>query len=234
MVKLGLASEEARSAADETGHTASQQLLSDYSVTPGATPILRTPRTPAGEDTLLQEAQNLIALQNVQTPLKGGENTPLHESLTGTGFEGMQPKRQAIQTPNVVLGTPFRTPGQSGSGSTPRMQTPRAAAGGMTPGQTPVRDQLSINPEDALDDGFERSIKQQQLEMRAQLRTGLMGLPAPRNDFEIVVPENGVILPEAMESDFVEDAAEIDERKAQLRREEGGSCCHGDKVMLPW
>ena len=29
-----------------------------------------------------------------------------------------------------------------------------------------------------------------QLEMKAQLRAGLSNLPAPRNDFEIVVPEN--------------------------------------------
>ena len=29
-----------------------------------------------------------------------------------------------------------------------------------------------------------------QLEMKAQLRAGLGNLPSPRNDFEIVVPEN--------------------------------------------
>ena len=29
-----------------------------------------------------------------------------------------------------------------------------------------------------------------QLEMKARLRAGLSNLPAPRNDFEIVVPEN--------------------------------------------
>ena len=50
---------------------ASRHLLADYSVTPSATPILRTPRTPANEDTILKEAQTILALQNVQTPLKG-------------------------------------------------------------------------------------------------------------------------------------------------------------------
>lgn len=70
VVKLGLASEEARAVAGEEGG-ASQQLLADYSITPSATPILRTPRTPAGQDTILQEAQNLLALQHVATPLKG-------------------------------------------------------------------------------------------------------------------------------------------------------------------
>ena len=134
--------------------SASQQLLANYSMTPGATPgVFRTPRTPAHEDTILQEAQNIIALQNVQTPLKGGENVPLHE----TSFEGITPRKQTVQTPNVVLGTPFRTPSQVGPGSTPKMlmQSPHSAGvapafGGMTPGQTPVRDQLSINPDDAL------------------------------------------------------------------------------------
>ena len=52
-------------------NSASQHLLADYSVTPAATPVLRTPRTPANEDTILQEAQTILALQNVQTPLKG-------------------------------------------------------------------------------------------------------------------------------------------------------------------
>lgn len=125
VVKLGLASEEARAI---DGSEASQHLLADYSVTPGATPALRTPRTPAAQDTILQEAQTILALQNVQTPLKGGENTPLHES----NFEGITPKKAAIQTPNMVLGTPFRTPGQSGAGSTPRSMTPRVGAGGGT------------------------------------------------------------------------------------------------------
>ena len=70
VVKLGQASEETRALAGEEGG-ASQHLLADYSITPSATPILRTPRTPANQDTILQEAQNLIALQNVATPLKG-------------------------------------------------------------------------------------------------------------------------------------------------------------------
>ena len=109
------------------GSEASQHLLADYSVTPGATPSLRTPRTPAAQDTILQEAQNILALQNVQTPLKGGENTPLHES----DFDGVTPKKALVQTPNVVLGTPFRTPGQGGPGSTPRTVTPQR--GGTTP-----------------------------------------------------------------------------------------------------
>ena len=128
VVKLGLASEDSRAI---DGSEASQHLLADYSVTPGATPALRTPRTPAAQDTILQEAQTILALQNVQTPLKGGENTPLHES----SFEGVTPKKAVVQTPNMVLGTPFRTPGQPGPGSTPQTLTPQRGVGGGTPAQ---------------------------------------------------------------------------------------------------
>ena len=158
----------------------------------------------------------------------GGENTVLNE----TSFEGVTPKKRTVETPNVVLGTPFRTPGQPGVGSTPgRMMTPQMGSvgipGSMTPGQTPVRDHLQINPEDALSEGFDsmRSAKQQQYEVRAQLRAGLSSLPAPRNDFEIVVPDQDGHEGEDMAMEFVEDAAEIDERRAQARREEGERCC---------
>ena len=47
-----------------------------------------------------------MALSNVDTPLKGGLNTPLHES----DFTGITPRRQVAQTPNTVLASPFRTP----------------------------------------------------------------------------------------------------------------------------
>jgi len=47
-----------------------------------------------------------MALSNVDTPLKGGLNTPLHES----DFTGVTPQRKIAQTPNTVLASPFRTP----------------------------------------------------------------------------------------------------------------------------
>lgn len=160
-------------------------------------------------------------------PCTGGENTLLNE----TSFEGITPKKRVIETPNVVLGTPFRTPGQPGIGSTPgRMMTPQMGAGGavgipgsMTPGQSSVRDHLQINAEDALSESFDRvqSAKQQQYELRAQLRAGLSSLPTPKNDFQIVAPNVDGIDHEGMETEFVEDAADVDERKAQAKREEG-------------
>lgn len=162
----------------------------------------------------------------------GGENTPLHD----TSFEGITPRKQIVQTPNVVLGTPFRTPGgQSGQGgATPgRMVTPLMGGtgkvgppGSSTPSQTPLRDQLNINLEENMS-GFEgvKSARQQQLEIRAQLRAGLSSLPAPKNDFEIVIPEDegGMEVEDGSEVDpyFVDDAAEVDERRAKALKAAG-------------
>ena len=54
----------------------------------------------------MAEAENLVKLQNMQTPLLGGENPDLHAS----DFSGITPKRNVTQTPNPLL-TPARTPG---------------------------------------------------------------------------------------------------------------------------
>lgn len=51
-----------------------------------------------------------MALSVVDTPLKGGLNTPLNES----DFSGVTPKHAVAQTPNTVLGTPMHTPGGQG------------------------------------------------------------------------------------------------------------------------
>ena len=67
--------------------------------------FLRTPM--AAQDKILQEAQNIMALQNTDTPLKGGINTPLHNE--GGDFSGVTPQREVIATPNTVLTTPYRT-----------------------------------------------------------------------------------------------------------------------------
>lgn len=55
----------------------------------------------------------------------------------------------------------------------------------------------------------------QERESREHLRLGLMALPAPKNDFEIVLPENAEKELEEHEVDetFVEDAADIEARK---------------------
>ncbi|XP_006000982.1 cell division cycle 5-like protein [Latimeria chalumnae] len=217
VVKIGQASEVARQTAEESGITnsASSALLSEYNVT-NSSIALRTPKTPAAQDRILQEAQNLMALTNVDTPLKGGLNTPLHES----DFSGVTPQRQVVQTPNTVLATPFRTPSHGSDSMTPRGgMTPKPSVGG-TPGRTPLRDKLNINAEEGMVDYNEPSFsKQLDRETREQLRMGLLKLPAPKNDFEIVLPENAekeLEEPEVDES-FVEDAADMEARKQAIR-----------------
>lgn len=173
VVKMGQASENARQiAAEASGEdSASQALLSDYSATPGPEG-LRTARTPAAQDNVLQEAQNILALQNVDTPLKGGLNTPIQES----DFDGITPKRQAQATPNTAFSTPFRTPGHGGEGMTPRAGlTPRSTprAGSATPGATPLRDKLNINPDDAfMEYDSQREAKRQMKEQKNGVKDG--------------------------------------------------------------
>ncbi|XP_023708391.1 cell division cycle 5-like protein [Cryptotermes secundus] len=211
VVKLGRASEAAREVATEGGHQPSDTLLADYSLTPaGGT---RTPRTPAlTTDRILQEAQNMMALTHVDTPLKGGLNTPLHSS----DFSGMTPQREIVTTPNTVLATPFRsqrsdalhTPAGGGF-HTPNLDGSRGAVA-----PTPIRDKLSINPEEGLDVGdTPQAMHNYQRQLKEQLRSGLSSLPAPRNDYEIVVPDSEIEMEAPVEAaNSVEDQADVDTR----------------------
>ncbi|KAL8617339.1 CDC5 cell division cycle 5-like protein [Nucella lapillus] len=230
VVKLGQASEMARQQVEEAGQedSSSRGLLQDYNTTP-AMAGLRTPRTPATHDAILQEAQNIMALTNVDTPLKGGLNTPLHDS----DFSSVTPRPSTIQTPNTVLGTPLRTPGREGSvtprgSATPLMGRPGTDAnsvGSATPsGQTPnLRDKLNINQ---MEEDGSVSGRFFQREMKEQLKMGLAALPTPKNDYEIVVPEDEQTQVEAEAADgagggrrAVVDQADLDSRKeAELER----------------
>lgn len=64
----------------------------------------------------------MMALTHVDTPLKGGLNTPLHNP----DFSGVVPQAQTVATPNTVLATPFRS-ARSDGGTTP------GSAGFLTP-----------------------------------------------------------------------------------------------------
>lgn len=160
-----------------------------------------------------------MALTHVDTPLKGGLNTPLHNS----DFSGVLPQAQTIATPNTVLATPFRTTRSEGGatpGSTAGFMTPKSGA--LTPvgkaNMTPsVRDKLNINPEEGLDVGSTPAEHRMfQMSMKDQLKMGLSGLPQPKNDYEIVVPENeDQEEPEQAQAQLVEDQADIDARKQE-------------------
>ncbi|KAK7485200.1 hypothetical protein BaRGS_00023610 [Batillaria attramentaria] len=178
VVKLGQASEYARQQVEDAGNeeSAAKGLLLDYGSTPTITSLC-TPRTPATQDSILQEAQNIMALTNVDTPLKGGLNIPLHDS----DFSGVTPCPATVQTLNTVLGTPYHTPGRgeaAGMTPMPRPGTDMTASGGMTPSQTPLRDKLNINQmdEEAIVQG---KFYQRQEEMRRRSLAVQRDLPHP-------------------------------------------------------
>ncbi|XP_043491814.1 cell division cycle 5-like protein, partial [Polistes fuscatus] len=206
VVKLGRASEVAREVATESGITLSDSLLADYSL---PTNVAVTPRTPAAQDKILQEAQNVMALTHVDTPLKGGLNTPLNNS----DFSGVVPVTNAIATPNTILATPFRSQRSEG---TPLNSFNTPASSRLQNGVlgTPIRDKLSINPDDGIS-GSETPVIQKQA--KEQLRAGLIALPTPRNDYEIVVPDDETIDENTSTpaNDIVEDQADIDVRQQQ-------------------
>ncbi|XP_035894892.1 cell division cycle 5-like protein [Anopheles stephensi] len=224
VVKLGRASEIAKEVASESGVETTDALLADYSITPQ---VAATPRTPAPfTDRILQEAQNMMALTHVETPLKGGVNTPLHQS----DFSGVLPQSQAVATPNTVLATPFRSVrgGPDGSATPGGFLTP--ASGAMVPvgsgtqphvpGATPnfLRDKLNINTEDGMSVAeTPAAYKSYQKQLKSSLKEGLASLPTPRNDYEIVVPDNETdegADDGSMDVDqMVPDQADVDEKR---------------------
>jgi pre-mRNA-splicing factor CDC5/CEF1 len=129
--------------------------------------------------------------------LLGGENTPLHDS--GTGFNAI-PQRDVIATPN-----PLATPLRPMNGSVATMTRP-----GATPLRTP-RDTLALNTTYDLD--ADKIVLQ-------KLRAGFASLPKPKNDFELVLPDEADEDEDMTEAEplSVEDREEQD-RKLRLARE---------------
>lgn len=170
----------------------------------------------------------MMALTHVDTPLKGGLNTPLHNP----DFSGVVPQAQTVATPNTVLATPFRS-ARSDGGATPGSTgflTPKSSAlvpagqpGNFTPSS--VRDKLNINPEENLDVGDTPAAQRHyQQSLKEQLRLKLGSLPAPKNDYEIVVPEHEEEALEKQHEQMIEDQADIDaryeaEQKAKAEKE---------------
>lgn len=182
VIKLGKASDFAKDVAAESGTGTTDALLGDYSITPQ---IAATPRTPAVfTDRIMQEAQAIIALTHVETPLKGGANTQVHE----TDFSSALPTPMAIATPNTVLATPLQ---RNADGTmTPGFQTPANRPndkGEFTPAVT--RDKLNINVDEFTAE-TPIALKNYRKQLKESLREKLSTLPTPKNDYEIVVPED--------------------------------------------
>ncbi|GAA6060591.1 hypothetical protein JCM10212_004570 [Sporobolomyces blumeae] len=217
LVKIGRAGENARAMVDESGNEASQGLLGEYSAL-GNAKDARTPRTAPQHDNVMAEARNLRNLTAQQTPLLGEENTPMHALEGRSGFEGATPRGAVAATPNP-LATPFRSSGQSDVSATP------AGSVTSTPLRTPRRDNLSINDENASQYAMTPREERHHLhDVKRQLRQGFSALPQPKNEFELVLPEEEEAEQEAAANGLSQDVAaamrieDRTEREAKLKQ----------------
>ncbi|VDK46569.1 unnamed protein product [Anisakis simplex] len=198
IVKIGHGNDTVRELSDSNP---TSTLLHDYQLSTKDTSHLdqRTPTVHV--DVLQKEAENLLALHNVPTPLKGGVNTPLHD----LNLQSALPQTRLVATPNTLLSTVAATP-KSAFEST----TPSTTVEPGTPA-TPFRDQLNINT------------AQSGYETRNNLRKALSELPQPKNDYEIVVPDEQQekcepLTDEQGDEEWVEDASEVNAER--LRQKE--------------
>ncbi|RAL12156.1 putative cell division control protein (Cdc5) [Aspergillus homomorphus CBS 101889] len=210
IIKMGMAGDRAsKLAGDEEG---SRGLLGNYTSIVGGTPI-RTPRAPPQEDHIANEIRNIKALTETQSSLLGGENTPLHEGVASTGFDGIAPRRQEIVTPNPMA-TPFRQ--ANGVDATPMR-------GGIGPGATPLRtprDHFALNQAEAgqLIGSTPRDIKMYEKNARQSIRNKLASLPKPKEtEWELEELPTESTEPTEVAEYTEEDAAERDRREREAR-----------------
>ncbi|SJX64868.1 related to CEF1-required during G2/M transition [Sporisorium reilianum f. sp. reilianum] len=210
IVKIGQAGERARSLVEEGSSDATHGLLEKYSAL-DSTQTARTPQVAAHEDSVMREARNLRLMSSAQTPLLGDANADLHSSQSSVA---QTPGSYVPQTPNPLL--------------TDSDRDSRSHAGDSTPQRTPLRDNLGLNVEDRLQAGHEtpRDLKRARNLAQSQLRQNLSSLPAPKNDFDIVVDDDEE-QPQASSTRLdesvpisEEDAAERDARLARQAAEE--------------
>merc|ERR1711939_1012101 len=212
IVKMGMIGERANMMARSSENDATRGLVNTYSTVNSGAPI-RTPRAPAQEDHIANEIRNIRALTETQSSLLGGENTPLHEGSGSTGFDGVTPRRQQMETPNPMA-TPFRQ-ASNGIGQTP-MRPP--AIPGQTPMRTP-RDTFALNADGEMQlvGGTPRDVKLREMSMKHKLKQGLASLPKPKDvEWELELPEEQQELI-GTEGLSEEDAAIRDERNRLIR-----------------
>ncbi|KAL5612027.1 hypothetical protein BROUX41_000410 [Berkeleyomyces rouxiae] len=204
IVKMGMMGAKATSTARDGENDATRGLVSDYTKLNSNAPI-RTPRVAQEEDHIVNEIRNIKALTNIQSSLLGGENTPLVEGPSSTGFAGATPSKQVVATPN-----PLATPLYSGNiGATP-----------MRPGETPMRtprDRFALNADERgpMPGATPRDVKMHNLAVRQQLKSGLASLPKPKeSEWELELPEEQALASSAGNG-IVEDAAERDRRERE-------------------
>jgi pre-mRNA-splicing factor CDC5/CEF1 len=213
LIKLGQTN---KIALDAVGDSSS--LVTDYSsgnltsklVEMRRTPMVHFQNEPLKSDVIHAEASNLLKMQQMQTPLLGGENQEL--SSGGTGF--------ASATPKPIAST-SKTPSDVKS----KHKTP---VSGFAGGKTPLRDDLNINEQrigdmKTIGEEEEESDDEYDIEkLRKNVAVGLMNLPKPKNEFEIVDPESEE---EEEQQDemavdvLVEDQTDVERRIKEERKE---------------
>ncbi|KAK2746055.1 Pre-mRNA-splicing factor cef1 [Myotisia sp. PD_48] len=206
IVKMGMMGERASRMLGEDSNEGTSSLIGKYSSIMGNTPI-RTPRAPPEEDRIANEIRNQKAVTETQSSLLGGENTPLYEGGSTTGFEGITPRQHQMVTPNPMA-TPFRQ--AHGVGATP-MGRP-----GATPMRTP-RDHFMINagPNDVsqLVGRTPKEVRMHENLLRRQIQSQLGSLPKPKeNEWELEELPSEQPVPALRTELSEEDASERDMR----------------------
>ncbi|KAI6225702.1 hypothetical protein M3Y95_00725000 [Aphelenchoides besseyi] len=148
----------------------------------------RTARTPADTlDTVAMAADDLLALTTAETPLKGGLNTPLHSTEFSTTVDR---SKNVPATPNTIL---------------------------PSPQQQRTYCDVSGNSENYLETPGSQRHGGSSEEHGHRMTSLLSQLPKPRNEFEVILPEDEQ--DETLESEeWVEDAAELKERRSKLEQ----------------
>ncbi|KAJ2787532.1 Pre-mRNA-splicing factor cef1 [Coemansia interrupta] len=196
-------------AQEMVGGEGADELLGDYSATPSAASM--AVRTPAQSDRIMNEALAQRAQAMQATPLLGakmGEGAE-HDDTAGP-TRGSRLELTARRDINDSLATP----------------NPLAAV--LAPGSgTSVRDELGLNTPapNAIASSTPRERKMAERSLREQLARKLASLPKPKNEFEIVVPEETPTLDTAVAIDAgtsatIEDQADVERRMEQLRVQE--------------
>ena len=213
IIKMGLSGEKASQSAGNSENEATRGLISNYSAIVGSTPI-RTPRAPEREDRVANEIRNARARTETSSALLGGENTPLYEGDSSTGFSGITPSKQQISTPNPMA-TPFRHTGTGGISSTP-------VPGGRKPEATPLRtprDNFHLNNDQSngVVGQTPREVRIAEIASRNSLHSKLSSLPKPKEtDWELELPDEQE---EPIQTKFTEEDAAERDRREQLVRE---------------
>jgi pre-mRNA-splicing factor CDC5/CEF1 len=209
------------------GGRATKMLLADYSATPNpmATPM-RTPRatTSTGTDLLLQEANQLAKMQQLQSTLMGGEGT----SIDSATFKGAMPESKTMSTPNP-LATPLHAQ-QAGLSMLHQSHNRMIQSSGATPMvmSTPIRDGLHINRPGSSQamtefDAVDLETKRERDLQVQNVKFALASLPKPKNEYQVVLPDLAALddddedMKDAKVEEDMEDV--IAREKAQVKEE---------------